>query len=164
MLPRLFPFSHATAPMLLMLPLRHGNGTVVALAEILTFVETSLSTNFLAPLISLVVLLSAASPSLNLILRFLLSHAELQLRDRDAHAPTQQTQLPRSFSSSVVAPELTMESVETSSFLLILAFAQPIPPTAHAAFLRPLLTPNSLVRLAWLRATAPYPSSATAAP
>lgn len=161
---QLLQSSHATAGMSQMPLSSHGNGTADALARTQTFVETSPLISLLVPLISLAVLLSAASLSLSSILKFPRSHAALPHRGRVAHALTPLTQLPRKFSSSAAAPELTMVSAETSNSLLILASAQQTQPTAHAAFLNPWLTPNSPARLAWLRATVPFPSSAIAAP
>ncbi len=72
-----------------MLVLEHGHGNVVALAEIPTFAKTLHSTHFPVQRICLVDQLSAASKSLNLILKFPFSLVQLQLRDRDALAPTQ---------------------------------------------------------------------------
>ena len=135
-----------------------------ALAETPTFEETSLSAHLTALLISSEVPLSAVSHSLGSILRFPLSLAELPLRGKDAHAPIPLTESLGGLSSSVDATELIMESVETSNSLLILAFAQPIQLTAHAAFPNPWSTRRSPVRLALLRATAQSPSTATAAP
>lgn len=80
-----------------MLVLELGHGNVVALAEIPTFAKTSHSTNFLVQLICLVDQLSAASKSLNLILKFLFSLVQLQLRDKGALALIQLILLPRRF-------------------------------------------------------------------
>lgn len=129
-----------------MLVLEHGHGNVVALAEIPTFAKTSHSTNFPVQLICLVDKLSAASKSLNLILKFLFSLVQLQLRDRDALALIQLILLLRMYNLSVVAPDLTTVSVETSSSILIPAFA--IQPIAHAVLIRLSLTPKYPERLA----------------
>ena len=141
-----------------------GNGTVDAHAETRTFAETSLLTDFLAHLISLGDLHSVASPSLNLILRFLLSLAELLHRDKDALAPILLTQSPKELSLFVDASELTTEFVEISNSLLIPAFAPLMLPIAHVAFLETLLKLRSPARLALLRETAQFPSTATVAP
>lgn len=136
-MPTLLQSKTAIARMLLTLLLGLGHGTVDALVETPTFVETSLSAHLTALLISSEVPLSAASPSLSSILRFQLSLAELPLRDKDAHAPIPLIQSPRRLNLSVDATELTMEFEEISNSLLILAYAQPIQLTAHAAFLSP---------------------------
>jgi hypothetical protein len=80
-----------------MLVREHGHGNVVALAEIPTFAKTLHSTHFLVQLICLEDQLSAASQSLNLILKFPFSLVQLQLRDRDALALIQLILLPRRF-------------------------------------------------------------------
>lgn len=141
-----------------------GNGTVDAHAETRTFAETSLLTDFLAHLISLEDLHSVASPSLNLILRFLLSLAELLHRDKDALAPILLTQSPKELSLFVDASELTTEFVEISNSLLIPASAPLMLPIAHAAFPETLLTLRSPARLALLREMAQFRSTATVAP
>lgn len=162
-MPTLLQSKTAIARMLLTLLLGLGHGTVDALVETPTFVETSLSAHLTALLISSEVPLSAASPSLSSILRFQLSLAELPLRDKDAHAPIPLTQSPRGLSLFVHATELTTEFVETSNSILILASALPMQPTAHAVFPSPSSRPRSPARLAKLRATAQSPSTATAA-
>jgi len=141
-----------------------GNGTVAALALTTTLIETLSLIKLLAPQMLSAPLTSAACQSPSSIVKCPPLPAPTPPRDKDASAPTPPTLSLRELSSSVDATEMIMESVETSSSLLIPVSAMPTEALALAASLRPLCRHRSPVRLALLRAPTLLPSSATAEP